>query len=82
MFVYITKIVQSIQRAFYPNLMHTYKMHKIDGKLCILQSVFIQKKDMMIDLQHPLLRELNVRFVEISPDGKYNEFYAIREIEK
>lgn len=81
MFVKLTKFMQGVQRVFYKPTTHTYKMHNINGKPVVLQSVFLQKKEELIDLQHPLLKELEVRFIKQSPCGKYNEFFAIRKLE-
>lgn len=81
MFVKFSKFIQSIQRVFYKPTTHTYKMHNINGKSIVLQSVFLQNKEELIDLQHPLLKELEVKFIQQSPCGKYNEFFAIRKLE-
>lgn len=81
MFVKLSKFIQGIQRVLYKPTTHTYKMHNIDGKPIVLQSMFLQEKKELIDLQHPLLKELEVRFIQQSPCEKYNEFFAIQKLE-
>lgn len=82
MFVKLSQIIQKFQRIFYKATTHTYKMQKINGTSCVLQSVFLQKSKDMIDLQHPLIKDLKVKCIQATKDGKYNEFYTITKVDK
>jgi len=82
MFVYLVNFIQTIQRWVYKPITHTMTMKKVDGKVIVEKSIFVQPIEREIELNNPIFKQFQIALLRPTPCKKNIEFIVRQELKQ